>query len=185
VLAGRLRLERRHRRMVFAQVFALLTVVLAVVPAMAHALELPGKMRLTRNAYFETQRIYYPGFTFAGIAEPAGIVSTVALLFLLPSRSADFRLTVVALLGLLGMQAVYWGVTHPVNKYWVEGQRLGAAGRGFFAFGLGRTAMADDQPPEWTELRDRWEYSHVARAALAGTSLIALLVTIARHSVGP
>ena len=28
----------------------------------------------------------------------------------------------------------------------------------------------------WTELRDRWEWSHVARAALAVASLVALVV---------
>ena len=55
------------------QVFAVLIVVLAAVPAVAHALELPGKMRLTEDQYFATQRIYYPGFTFAGIAEPFGM----------------------------------------------------------------------------------------------------------------
>jgi hypothetical protein len=29
---------------------------------------------------------------------------------------------------------------------------------------------------DWTELRDRWEWSHVARAALAVASLVALVV---------
>jgi hypothetical protein len=28
--------------------------------------------------------------------------------------------------------------------------------------------------PEWTELRDRWEYSHVARASFSMLSLILL-----------
>jgi hypothetical protein len=35
--------------------------VVAAVPALAHALELPGKMRLTKDAYFAMQHIYYPG----------------------------------------------------------------------------------------------------------------------------
>ena len=34
-------------------------------------------------------------------------------------------------------------------------------------------------PPSWTELRDRWEYSHVARAVFAFSSLVALLVVLA------
>jgi hypothetical protein len=44
--------------------------------------------------------------------------------FLTPSGSADFWWTLVALLGLIGMQAVYWLLTHPVNKFWLEGENL-------------------------------------------------------------
>ena len=32
----------------------------------------------------------------------------------------------------------------------------------------------------WTELRDRWEWSHVVRAALAVASLIALVIAVIR-----
>jgi hypothetical protein len=35
----------------------------ALAPAPAYALELPRKPRLTREAYFAMQPIYYPGFT--------------------------------------------------------------------------------------------------------------------------
>ena len=36
--------------------------------ALAHALERPGKMRLSKE--LAIQPIYYPGFTFGGTAEP-------------------------------------------------------------------------------------------------------------------
>ncbi len=162
------------------QVLTVLIVFLAATPAMAHALELPGKMRLNKDAYFAIQRIYYPGFTFAGIAEPAGVISTLSLLFLMPVRNVDFWLTFVALAGLIGMQAVYWVVTHPVNRFWVEGQQLSRAGRGFFSFAAAPRAGSegDTYPVEWTKLRDRWEYSHVVRAGLSTMSLIALVMAI-------
>jgi hypothetical protein len=56
----------------FYRVLALILIVLAMVPALARALELPGKLRLTKDAYFALQFIYYPGFTIAGISEGSG-----------------------------------------------------------------------------------------------------------------
>jgi len=100
------------------QVLTVILVVLAMAPALAHALELPGKMRLTKDAYLAMQPIYYPGFTIAGgLGEAGGMISTSILLALTPLGSADFWPTLVALLGLIGMQAVYWLFTHPVNKF--------------------------------------------------------------------
>jgi hypothetical protein len=153
------------------QVLSLVLVVIALVPALAHALELPGKLRLGKDAYFTVQPIYYPGFTIAGASEPFAIVSTIVLLALTPRRSAEFWLVLVALLALVGMHAVYWLFTHPVNKFWLRGEKLARLGSGFFSLGASEQAPAD-----WTRLRDRWEYSHVARAALAFLSFVALAV---------
>jgi hypothetical protein len=74
------------------------------------------------------------------------------------------------------MEAVYWLVTHPVNRFWGEGVKLGKAGSGFFSFGA--KDMDKNTAPDWTELRDRWEYSHVARAVCALVSFVALLIAI-------
>ncbi len=71
------------------QVATVLFVTLAPVPSLAHALELPGKMRLNKASYRTVQPIYYPGFTAAGIAEPAGIIATP--LGVLPRRAIKFR----------------------------------------------------------------------------------------------
>jgi hypothetical protein len=37
--------------------------------SLAHALEVPGKLRLNKEQYLAVQTIYYPGFTLGGIAE--------------------------------------------------------------------------------------------------------------------
>ena len=156
-----------------------MVVAVAMALSLAHALELPGKMRLGRDAYYATQRIYYPGFTFGGIAEPVGSVLTLAVLLLTPRGTADFWLLLGALLALAAMQAVYWRYTHPVNRSWVEGEKLGAAGATFFSAGAGRSPRQSDAPPvAWTALRDRWEYSHVARAALGFVALLSLVVAV-------
>jgi Domain of unknown function (DUF1772) len=145
-------------------------VVLATVPSVAHALELPGKMRLSKDEYAVMQRVYYPGFTVAGLAEPVGILMTLILLICAPlNHKVWFTL---ALAGLAGMQMIYWLITHPVNKVWIEGQRLGAASGRFFAAGADRTESQD-----WVVLRNRWEYSHVARAGCSVVSLVSLLIS--------
>jgi len=50
-------------------------------------------------------------------------VLLAALLLLTPLVRVEYGLTLVALLSLIGMQAVYWIVTHPVNKVWAERER--------------------------------------------------------------
>jgi hypothetical protein len=155
-------------------------VAVAMALALAHALELPAKIRLSKDAYYAMQPIYYPSFTIGGFAEPSGLILTIILLFLTPFGTADFWLTLAALLGLIGMQAAYWLFTHPVNKFWLQDQKLSGLGVGFFSFGANRSRLKNQNDyPDWTALRDRWEYSHVARAGLALTSLTALVIAVA------
>jgi hypothetical protein len=102
------------------QILTVLVVAVAMALSLAHALELPGKMRLTKEAYYAMQPIYYPGFTIGGFGEPSDFVLTIILLFVTPFGSAAFWLTLAALVGLIGMQAVYWIFTHPVNRFWLQ-----------------------------------------------------------------
>jgi hypothetical protein len=75
---------------------------------------------------------------------------------LTPGGTPGFWLTLVALLGLIAMHAVYWIVTHPVNKFWLQQENLGGFGSGFFSFGANRAGLSTEARP-WTALRDRWE----------------------------
>ena len=75
------------------QILTVVLVSVAMALSLAHALELPGKMRLSKETYCVIQPIYYPGFTIGGISEPVGIILTVILLFLMPLGSVDFWLT--------------------------------------------------------------------------------------------
>ena len=157
------------------QIAAVLLVAGAMSLALAHALEYPGKLRLEKDAYLATQQIYYPGFTVGGLAEVLGVVATLLLVIVTPPGSGVYWLTLGAFIAILCMHATYWLLTHPVNNFWVKGVELKAAGRGFFAFDpLGR--VRGGATPDWTELRDRWELSHVVRAGLSLLAL-ALLVT--------
>jgi hypothetical protein len=158
------------------QAYHVLTVLMVAVGmglALAHALEFPGKRRLDEGAYREVQRIYYPGFTVgAGIGEFGAMVALAALLFLLPFGSAAFWWAAAALGLLLAAHAVYWAVTHPVNSVWTRDLEMSGAGKTFFAAGR----QGADKP--WTRLRDTWEWSHVARAALFFLALAAAAASL-------
>jgi len=55
------------------------------------------------------------------MGEACGTIATIILLYMTLRMSAEFWLTLVALLGLVAMRAVYWLFTHPVNKFRVPG----------------------------------------------------------------
>jgi hypothetical protein len=157
------------------QAFTVLLVAVAMALSLAHALELPGKLRLSREQYLAVQPIYYPGFTIGGAAEPLGILALIVLLLMTPGRTA-VSLTYASLLTLLAAHATYWLFTHPVNNFWLKNVSLEGWSAGFFGLGSPGQASA---APEWTLLRDRWEYSHVLRAAFAFFSLVLVTAAVA------
>jgi Domain of unknown function (DUF1772) len=171
-----------HREVIMFLTLQVLTVCLVAVAmalALAHALELPGKMRLDKAAYLATQPIYYPGFTVGGgIGEGGGMWAMLILLLLTPRASPEFRWTLAAFVALVAMHLAYWVFTHPVNKFWLRDHQLKGFSGGFFRFDpAGRSAPASED--DWRWLRRRWEYSHVARAALAVISFVCLVIAVA------
>jgi anthrone oxygenase-like protein len=159
------------------QVLTMMLVVIALSPALAHTLELPGKMRLSKEAYLTVQSIYYPGFTIAGgIGEAGGVLATFVLVLLTPRETTAFWLTMGALLGLLATQLVFWTMTQPVNKIWVRGHQLSTLSATFFSVGPAAGSEAAAGSLDWTALRDRWEFSHVVRAGCAGASFVLLVI---------
>lgn len=154
------------------QILAVLLVAAAWAFAFAHAAEYPGKMRLERDAYLTVQTIYYPGFTIGGASEPLASIALAALLAFTPPGTAAFWLTALALAASAATQLIFWLVTQPVNRIWASKLDLGKAGERFFS--PDKAASLGD----WTALRDRWETSHLARAALMSVALVALVVAI-------
>jgi hypothetical protein len=155
---------------------------IAMALSMAHALELPGKLRLDKQAYLTVQPIYYPGFTVGGFSEILGILATGALLYMTStSGGVAFSLTIGALIALIAMHAAYWIITHPVNNFWVKDEDLKGVGAGFFAFGAMKRPASNGAASDegWKGLRNRWEFSHVLRAVLAVVALILLIIAVA------
>jgi hypothetical protein len=166
--------------LVALQVLCLLLLAVAMGLALAHALEWPGKIRLPKDDYFHVQTIYYPGFVIGGgFGEAGGLLALIALTVATPAASAAFWLTLGAFVALGMTHTVFWLITQPINKIWLKDLQLGRAGARFF----GRDGdLATGKAADWTRLRDRWEYSHAARAVLALLSLALLATAIA---VGP
>lgn len=156
------------------KVAAVIACALVMAMSLAHALELPGKLRLNREQYLAIQPIYYPGFTIGGASEPIAILLLAALLFLIPAYSARFWLVAGAFVGMILVQVIFWTMTAPANRYWVAGVKTTPAAQQFFG------SVDPGRPtPEWTTLRDRWERSHLLRSIAATIGFVLLVVAVA------
>ena len=151
---------------------AVTIIVTAIVMALtlAHALELPGKLRLTREEYLAVQPIYYPGFTYAGIAEPFAIVLLAALLLLVPRSGLAVWLIGIAFAAAVLTQIIFWTITAPVNRYWLRGTKLSGTTKQFFDM------SKDSGAGDWKTFRDRWERSHVLRTITAMTAFVLVVL---------
>src|SRR5215475_14543560 len=135
------------------EIVSILLVALAMVPALAHALEFPGKTRLPKDTYLTVQPIYYPGFTIAGgIGEVGGLISVVVILLLTPQGTPAFWLRLVALVAMFGVQLVFWMFTQPVNKFWLQSTTLGGFANTFFDVGSERQRVRADDPDGWKKM---------------------------------
>lgn len=163
--------------MLVLEVLTLLCVSVAMGLALAHPLEFPGKLRLLRQDYETIQEIYYPGFTYGGLGEGIGLLLLLTLLVLYPGYGPAFWLTVASLSALVAMHAIYWFFIHPINSFWLEKSELKGLAATFFRFGTGKGVH---RSPDWIELRNRWEYAHVARAILGLFSFVLLSIGLTR-----
>jgi hypothetical protein len=133
---------------------ALLSTAVALAGALAHLLELPAKMGLSQDHYFIVQGIYRGWWQFAYVLA-IQLLSILALMVLTRGMPRAFWPAVVALLCLVGAQAVFWIYTQPAN------------------------AATDNwtiQPVHWETLRRQWEYSHATGAVLQLLAMSALIV---------
>lgn len=151
------------------QIVATTLVAVAMTTAVAHALEFPGKLRLSKEEYLAVQPIYYPGFTIAGVSEVLGLLALLLLAFLSRGMS-EFPYVLVALVAMAIMVAIYWLITHPVNSFWLKSTELSGAGSTFFS------TASSAKSGDWTAMRDRWEYSHVARAIASFLAFLVLTI---------
>jgi hypothetical protein len=158
------------------QIIAVLLVAIAMSSAVGHAMEFPGKLRLSRQEYLAVQPIYYPGYTiFGGAGEALGLIATLVWAGV-AYGTAQFPLVLAAFVAMVAMHATYWIFTHPVNRFWLENTKLGSAGEAFFSTGAGEGGATD-----WRQMRDRWEYSHVTRAVFSTLALLFLVIALTVH----
>jgi hypothetical protein len=168
---------------VLLQVVAVTLASVAMALSLAHALELPGKLRLAKVGYLVVQTIYYPGFTIGGmVGDAGGLLTSLVLLAVTPAGSESFGWTLIGAVSLAAMNVVFWIFTQPANRFWLREQKLTPAAAEFFAFDPLHRKAAQTNPEAdvgWTQMRTRWEYSHVARAVLAGVGFLSLVIGLA------
>lgn len=157
---------------VLLRLASLLLVIATVIPSVAHALEMPGKLRLGREQYLAVQPIYYPGFTVIGAAEPISVVVLAVLLAFTPTGTSTYALTVGATIAAALSHALYWALTAPLNRIWLQSEELSSGAGRFFR------ASASVSESDWMVLRDRWERSHLYRAAASVSALFLLAVAL-------
>ncbi len=146
--------HERWSRLAF--VVALLATAIALGGALAHAFELSSKIGMNRADYFTAQRLYDGWNQLALVLafQFAGITAIVAV----HRRDRHvLEYTLVALLGLLGAQAVFWIWTYPANV---------------------ATSNWTVQPDNWENLRRHWEFSHLAGAIFQLIAMIALILAV-------
>jgi hypothetical protein len=132
---------------------ALLSTALAMGAALAHALELPNKIGLSRDDYFTVQAIYR-GWNLLAILLLIQFASIVGVIVLSTPNTYVFRAANAALIALVAAQAVFWAFTFPANA---------------------ATQNWTHVPSDWETLRMQWEYSHAVGAAFQITALCALI----------
>jgi hypothetical protein len=142
--------------MTLLRFLALLFAALALGPALAHLLELPNKIGLSRDEYLTVQQIYR-GWALLGIVVFGALLSSLALAIAARRRRSEFVPAFVAFLCIAGTQAVFWTFTYPANE---------------------QTANWTLLPAHWRALRAQWEYSHAASAVLNLAAFIALVVAV-------
>ncbi|MFA7096633.1 MAG: DUF1772 domain-containing protein [Gammaproteobacteria bacterium] len=135
---------------------ALLFTALTLAPALAHLLELPNKIGLSRDAYLTVQQVYR-GWALLGIVVAGALLSTLTLAVMVHRRPKPFVLTLIAFLCLVGTHVVFWTFTFPANQATENWTML---------------------PANWQQLRAQWEYSHAAGAVLNLIALGALILSV-------
>jgi hypothetical protein len=136
-------------------------VALAQAPSLAHLLELPHKIRLSRDDYFTVQQIYR-GWSLLGIVIFLALASTLSLAVASRRNRRALAWGVAAFLAVAATQAVFWAFTFPTNQ---------------------ATENWTKRPDDWEQLRVQWEYSHATGAGLTLFALVA--VTLAALAPDP
>ncbi len=132
---------------------------------LTHDLEIPGKQTLSGPEWLAVQHTFYGGFAIVGgIAEVLGLISSVALLFLLRKQRAAFVLTLLAALSFAGMLALFAFGNNPLN------QQIA-------------TWTPQTMPANWRDIRDAWDGFHAASSACAALALVTLLIAALRDTL--
>lgn len=138
---------------------ALMATAVALGGALAHALEFPNKIAMSRDHYFIVQRAY-DGWNQLAYVLAIELLSMLGVAWVYWDQPRVVFPTLVAIGALLAAQAIFWVWTFPANQL------------------TGNWTVA---PENWSALRSRWEYSHLGGAGFQVLAMAALIVAILRR----
>lgn len=141
---------------------ALLATALALGAALAHALELPNKIALSRDDYFVVQKAYrgWDRLAFLLLIELSAMAAVTYLYWGQP----PVRWPVLAAIACIFIaQAIFWSFTFPANM---------------------ATSNWTAIPPNWEALRRNWEYSHAAGALFQCLAMASLIIAVLSRPSG-
>ncbi len=133
---------------------ALFATALAMGGALAHALELPNKIGMSREEYFIAQKLYL-GWNRLAYLLAVELGGMLAVIYLYRRRPRILYPALAALACLIAAQAVFWIFTFPANQ---------------------ATENWSLTTTDWEVLRRQWEYSHLAGAVFQTFAMASLIV---------
>jgi hypothetical protein len=149
------------------KILAFLTLVIAALALgapLAHVLEMPVRRTYDPALYVTVTHTLYRYFGIVGgMIEVTAVVTAILWAYrsvrtrTWPSSARRWAVTGAACLGLA--HALFWLLVDPVNRQ----------------FAVWTPAAV---PPDWTRLRDQWEFTHSARAGLFLLGFSALLASV-------
>lgn len=136
----------------------LMLTALTMGMAFGHVLEMPAKLAYMAPQWLLMQQTLYGNFrVFGALIDASAVIC--ALTLALRVRQPAFAWTLVATLLLVVAYATWWVAVVPLNAQIAQ-------------------YTPHILPPDWTQLRLRWEYAHAMRFALQAAALAALLVSL-------
>ncbi|MCE0723579.1 MULTISPECIES: DUF1772 domain-containing protein [Legionella] len=133
---------------------------LSLSAAFAHLLELPAKLTYDSALWLNLLQTLYPTFgRVSGVCEIGAVVTSLVLVVAIRNHPKAFFWTLLAALCLVVTHAIFWIWVAPVNAALVP-------------------LSPDTLPPDWTRLRDQWEFAHASRAILQIVALAALVLSL-------
>jgi hypothetical protein len=142
----------------------LVVAALALGAPLAHVLEMPVRRTYDPALYVTVTHTLYRYFGIVGgMIEVTAVVTAILWAYrsvrtrTWPSSARRWAVTGAACLGLA--HALFWLLVDPVNRQFA-------------------TWTPDAVPPDWTRLRDQWEFTHAARAGLFLLGFSALLASV-------
>lgn len=129
--------------------FCLVFTGLNSLPLAAHLLELPNKMRFSKEEYLVAQKLYR-GWAISGLIELPAVILVCSLAVV----STWDRFYTFAAICLIIAHGLFWIFVFPANKQTRNWNKVGE---------------------QWKMLRRRWEYAHAARALLFLLCFVLLL----------